>query len=341
MDMIVEWKLARKRKRNKMKKKLIIAAGTCCIVLVTHWALRSWTPSHAKIRTSLPPHSFYSFALTESDGRIPCLQAEIEGISFLAKLDMGYDGVLSLPKHLLEQLTHKSDAGTVLFTSIRGKKYETSVFTIPKLYIEDVALVNLPVEETHLEFERDTELNPNTNFESSDVTARFGWQAFLGTVILIDLQKSVVICCDNLETLKEKGYPLEQFVATNFLPREELIEFEADVNHRIVKCILDTGCTLNLIHADSNVSDVIEEEPKFANINFANPLPSTAFSVGGRQLGPCTFYETQLPFGVEAIIGVDFLETQIVCIDFINRALLLCPAAEDDSSDSHATPPAL
>ena len=322
-----------------MKKNLIIAAGICFIVLVTNWALKLWMPSHEKIRTSLPPHSFYSFTLTESDGRIPCLQAEIEGISFLAKLDMGYDGVLSLPKHLLDQLTHKSDAGTVLFASIRGKKYETSVFTIPKLYIEDVALVNLPVEETQLEFERDTELNPNANFEPSDVTARFGWQAFLGTVILIDLQKSLAICCDNLETLKEKGYPLEQFVSANFLPRKELIEFEADVNNRTVKCLLDTGCTLNLIHTHSNVSDGIEEEPEFANINFATPLPSTTFSVGGRQLGPCIFYETQLPFGVEAIIGVDFLETQIVCIDFINRKLLLCPVPKDNSSDPHATLP--
>ncbi len=56
-------------------------------------------------------------------------------------------------------------------------------------------------------------------------------------------------------------------------------------------------------------------------------------SVEGRQLGPCVFHETQLPFGAEAIIGVDFLQTQMVCIDFVNNKLLLRPISENDSSD--------
>ena len=320
-----------------MKKHLIIGAGACFIVLVTGWAFRLWMPSH-EIHPALPPHSFYSFTLTESDSRLPYLQAEIEEIPFLAQLDMGYDGVLTLPKHLLEQLTHKSDSGTVVFGGIRGKKYETSVFTIPKLYIGDLAFVNLPVEEGNLEFERDANLRAPTNPESSDVKANVGWRAFLGTVVLIDLNNSIAICCDSLETLKERGYAIEQFVSTNFLPRKEFIEFEADIGNRIVKCLLDTGCTLNLIHTPTPVSEAVNEEPEFAKIDFANPLPSTMLSVGGCPLGPCVFYKTQLPFGAEAIIGVDFLETQIICIDFINRKLLLCPVPEENSLDSEIAP---
>lgn len=320
-----------------MKKFLTVSAIICFIVLIIGWAFRLWTPSHEKIDPALPPHSFYSFTLTESDARIPCLQAEIEGISFLAKLDMGYDGVLSLPKHLLDQLMHKCDAGTILCGSIKGNKYEIPVFTIPKLYIEDLALVNLPAEESHLEFEHDTNLGPNTGFEPSDVTARIGWRAFLGAIVLIDLHKSIAICCDSLETLKEEGYPLEQFASTNFLPRKELMEFEADIGNQRVKCILDTGCTLNLIHAHSTAPSDVGEELEFANIDFTHPLPPTALSVGGHHLGSCVFHETQLPFGIEAIVGVDFLKTQIVCIDFINHKLHLCPIPEDNSLDSLAT----
>lgn len=321
-----------------MKKKLIIGASTCFIVLVTVWALRLWISSHEKIHPALPPHSFYSFTLTESDARIPCLQVEIEGIPFLVKLDMGYEGVLTLPKHLLEQLKHKSDAGTVLFAGIRGKKYETSMFTIPKCYIGDLAFVNVPVEEGNLEFEQDAVLRTTTNPEPPDVKAQIGWQAFSGMVVIIDLNKSTVICCDSLETLKEKGYPIEQFVSTSFLPRQEFIEFEADIGNRIVKCLLDTGCTLNLIHTPDSLSEAWNEESEFAQIDFANPLPSTMLSIEGCPLGPCIFHETQLPFGFEAIIGVDFLETQIVCIDFINRKLLLCPVPEENSLDSEMAP---
>jgi hypothetical protein len=50
------------------------------------------------------------------------------------------------------------------------------------------------------------------------------------------------------------------------------------------------------------------------------------------------FYETELPFGVEAIIGIDFLETQIVCIDFINRKLLFFPVPEENLLESEIAP---
>ena len=309
-----------------MKKLLIIGTNTCLIVLATSWAFKLWTPSHEKIHPSLPPHSFYPFTLTESDARIPCLQAEIEGIPFLAKLDIGYDGVLSLPKHLLEQLAHKRDAETVLFKGIKGGEYESPVFTLPQLNIGDLTLMDFPAEETNLEFERDTNLGIHT--DPPDAIARIGWRAFFGTVVLIDFNKGIGACCDSLETLKEQGYPLEQFVSTNLLPGEQYVGFEADIGNRKIKCILDTGCTLNLINTLST-----DEESEFGSVDLDNPLPSSVLSIGGRDLGPCVFYKTPLPFGVEAIIGVDFLETQIICIDLVNNTLHLCPVPEEDSLD--------
>lgn len=186
-------------------KKLLIIGTTCLIVLATSWALKLWTPSHEKIHPSLPPHSFYPFTLTESGARIPCLQAEIEGIPFLAKLDMGYHGVLSLPKHLLEQLAHKRYAETTFFKGIKGKKYESPVFILPKLNIGDLTLIDFPAEETNLEFERDTNLGIHTDREPPDAIARIGWRAFFGTVVLIDFNKGIGACCDSLETLKNRG----------------------------------------------------------------------------------------------------------------------------------------
>lgn len=308
-----------------MKKIIIASTSFCFITLMISWAFRLWVPHHEKIHSALPSHSFYSFTLTESDASIPCLKAEIEGIPFLAKLDMGYDGVLSLPKLLLDQLIYKYDARTILTASIKGNKYEVPVYTIPKLYIENLALVNLPAEESNLQFERDISFGTNTNLEPSDILARIGWRAFLGTVVLIDLRNSIAICCDSLETLTEQGYPIAQFVSTNLLLGKELIEFEAEIGNRAVKCILDTGCTLNLIHAHSTASDTSDENLEFGCIDFAHPMLPATLSVDGRPLGPCVFHKTQLPFGAEAILGVDFLETQIVCIDLINNKLHLCP----------------
>lgn len=316
-----------------MKKSLIIISS-CLIVLAIGWVFKLWTPSHEKQHSALPPHSFYSFALTRSDARIPCLQGKIEGISFLAKLDMGYDGVLSLPKHLLEQLKNKSDDGTALFAGIKGRKYETPAFIIPKLNIEDLTLVNFPAEESSFEFERDTNLGSKTNLEPSNMIARIGWRAFLGTVILLDVHNSKFICCDSIETLKEKGYPLEQFVSINLLSRKQSVEFEAIIGSQIVKCLLDTGCTINLIHNTSNTSASVEQGSEFGGVNLTTPLPSTPFFVNESQLGSYIFYETQLPFETEAILGVDFLETQIICIDFINHKLYLSPIPVHDSLNS-------
>ena len=320
-----------------MKKFLVVSASSCLIMLVIGWALKLWPPSNEKIYPALPIHSFYSFTLTRSDARIPCLQAEIEGIPFLAKLDMGYDGVLSLPKHLLEQLAHKSGAGTVLLANMQGKKYENPVFILPKLNIGDLVFADLPAEESNLEFERDISLGTNSDLEPSEVIARIGWQAFLGAVVLIDLRNSIAICCDSLETLKEKGYPLEQFTSTDLLSGQEFMAFEAQIDDRIVKCLLDTGCTLNLIHAPSTTSGTVGNELKLGSVDFANPLPPAILSIAGHPLRPCVFRKAQIPFGSEAILGIDFLETQVICIDLVNNKLLLCPTSKSDSSDPHTT----
>jgi hypothetical protein len=326
----------RKAKRNRLKNLLIIGTGAFFISLITGWSF-GWLHNHEKIHPALPAHSFYLFTLTESGARIPCLQAEVEGISFLAQLDMGFAGVLSLPKDLLEQLTHKSDAGTVLFTGIRGKKYETQVFTIPELHIGDLTLVNLPAEESNVEFEWDTNLKTPIKPKSSDLKARIGWQAFLGTVVLIDLHKSVAVCCDSIKTLQEKGYPTSQFVSID-LAEEQLVGFEAGIGNRKVKCIVDTGCTLNLIRSRSGPSDAFTEQTESGCIDFDNPLPPTTLSIAGHYLGPCTFHEAHLPILIdaEAILGVNFLETQIVCIDFIHNKLFLCPVPEEDSLNLQA-----
>jgi hypothetical protein len=309
-----------------VKKPLIIGASACLIALAIGWAFKLWKPGYEKPQSALPPHSFYPLTLTASDARIPCFQAEIEGIPFLLDLDLGYTGVLSLPKHLLEQLTLKPDAETVLFGSIRGNKYESPLFTIPRLTIEDLAFVNLPAKENSLEFERDCTLRTKKELGPSDIRAYIGWRAFAGGVTLIDLSKDIAICCDSLETLKENGYSLEQFIPIKLPSDKQLIELEANIDNRKVKCMLDTGCTFNLIHTPST-----DEELEFGKVDFDNPLPSTMLIVGEHRLGPCTFYKTQLPFGIEAILGVDFLETQVICIDLVNDMLYLHPVPEDTS----------
>ena len=309
-----------------MKKALIFGVSACFIAFAVCWAFKLWEPSYETPESALPAHSFYSLTLAESGGRIPSLEAEIEGISFDLQLDLGYTGVLTLPKHLLEQLTHKSDAGTALFGSIKGTQYESRMFTIPRLDIEGLILVDIPVKEGSLEFKRDSTLGTRKDLGPSDVEAYIGWEAFIGSVILLDLSRDIALCCDSLETLKEKGYPIEQFVSAPLPPDYQFIELEVSIDNRRVKCILDTGCTFNFIHTPS-----ANEEAEFGKVDLDNPLPPTALSVNGRPLGPCTFYKTQLPFGIEAILGVDFLETQIICIDLVNDTVHLYPVPEGGS----------
>jgi hypothetical protein len=312
----------RKRNTNKTKKRLIICISICLIAFFIGWVyfgLRR--PSHEKTCPALPEGSFYSFALTRSDARIPCLQAEIESISFPVKLDMGYDGVLSVPQHLLEQFSNKSDAGTTLFTNIRAKEYQNRVYTLPRLNMGDLHLVNFPAEESNLDFERDIIMRGDIDLDPLEITARIGWQAFAGTVVLIDLTNSTAICCDSLETLKENGYQLEQFASTDLLFGKEFMQFEAKINDRIVQCLLDTGCTLNLIQMD--------QEPQHGSEDLSDPLAPVELSIGSHSLGSCIFHEAQLPFGIEAVVGVDFLETQIVCIDLVDKKLYLFPVSKD------------
>lgn len=299
-----------------MKKKFSVCIGACAIALLVGLFFKLKAPQTERLRSALPPHSCYSFVLTESDNHIPCLEAEIEGISFLAKLDLGFDGVLSLPKRVLEQLQHKDPAGRVLCASVKGNTYEIPTFTIPKLSLGNLNLVNIPVEESLLEFECDTLVGSDTYFDPEQITARIGWRAFLGTVILIDLQKSLLVCADSLATLQENNYPNESFAVTHLLSDTNMLEFEALIDSRNLKCILDTGSTLNLIHTPPATSDL-----GFGKIDFEHPLPHAQLSINGHSPKPCVFHPTQLPFGAEAVLGVDFLKTQIICLDLVHNRL--------------------
>ena len=81
-----------------------------------------------------------------------------------------------------------------------------------------------------------------------------------------------------------------------------------------LRCVLDTGATMNILHTELQDEGAIEE------ILEGGRFERNEFQVSGVNLGKVSFYPLpiRLPIRIDAILGMDFLSDYLVFIDFRN-----------------------
>ncbi len=294
------------------------------------WITEPKNESKPSDHLSLRGAYFYSIPVTPLEARIPSIDLEIEGICFQGKLDLGFNGLLILPEEVLERIPNKLPAGAQISSGIRGKQYRNLMYKIPKLKIGELTFFDFSADLLNSEFEHDLIFGESSETEQAPFLARVGWKPFSKTNVLLDFSKSIIAFCDSLETLQIEGYPTDQFVKTDLILNHGFIEFNAITNSGCHRFVLDTGSTLNLMHKEpdhlsSLLTDPESEPPSFFSIDFTQHCESDLFEIEGNNLGPFTFREAALPKKIEAIAGMEFLESQVVFIDFLNEKIYFYP----------------
>jgi len=272
---------------------------------------------------------FESVSIREfSPTKIPCLEFDINGKACIAKLDLGFRCQVSATKELMQEVSEKSFIRSIATYGFKGKEYKSDLYEVPKVTIGRVTFFHPTLQEESEEFVKDAFLQASDE-ASPYLQSRIGWELFSNINLFMDFQNSKIAFCNSIDTLREQGYPVDSFVKTPLLLNRGWIEFEAMTERGSLRCLLDTGSTGNILHTEflNNESiDQIFEDPK-------NRVEIPIFSIERVDFGAIIFHRLpiKMPFHIDAIIGMEFLATHLVFIDFKNKQIYFAPIKTDQS----------
>lgn len=144
-----------------------------------------------------------------------------------------------------------------------------------------------------------------------------GCSLFYNTNLFIDILNCQIAFCDSIDTLRNNGYPIETFVKTSLIFEKGLAEIEVSTPNGLLRCILDTGSTWNILNAQ------LDNEESWDQLMWEkeNTSEFSFFTIEGTDFGPTCFHRMpiRMPIQIEAVLGVEFFKTHLVFLDFSEK----------------------
>jgi hypothetical protein len=269
-----------------------------------------------------------------SSANIPYTTVSIENQTVIVQIDLGYAGYFALPSQVINNLNKKKFLGKEASYGIKGKDREYCIYEVEKISTESISFCPMLADELTEEIQDDMHLGGE---RSKDDTGIVGWRLFERFNLLVDCKNSIIALCDGLEMLKKRGYPVELFTCVPLLLDQRWVEFEAETEEGLLRCVLDTGCTYNLLNKDpqdpsnshmiinpNNRDEYLRLNPENKNLlvfDHKDTKELSIFNIGSEPFGPMTFDRIKSPMPVEAILGMEFFENTLVFIDFENQKI--------------------
>ena len=245
----------------------------------------------------------------------PCIDVEIDSRQFSMELDLGFRGDLSIEEDHIDLIVEKSFVLEKIMHGVRGKQYPTKIYRIPKAKIGKMTFINPRLEKGSREFTKNSTFVADGGRPSPREEGRIGWHLFQKVNLLIDMKNSRVAFCDSLNTLADQGYPIENFIRTPLVLDNGLVQIIGNTPEGALHCMLDTGATWNILNRALKPHQSLDKavwEPE-------NILEFSYFKIDQEDFGPINFHRMpiQLPFLVDAILGIEFFEKNLVYLDFV------------------------
>jgi hypothetical protein len=296
------------------------------LILLLFLALGSWwqfypqksDPHPAKQSTYCEKVPIFAF----SPSQIPLIQLKIEEQEVPVKLDLGFQGSLSLPQSILQTLQQKKFISSSTHFGLKGKAYTTDIYSSPSFSLGKITFSGGHLREETPDFFQDSILTWD-NGDPPEIQGRIGWQLFRAVNLLVDFQSPQIVVCDSLATLQVHQLLSNHSVRVTLNIDRGILEIDLVTAHGKLRCMLDTGCTWNILHT-----------PNPENLSFPELLQDPSHEIvmdelflADKKLNPQKFYRLplQFPIPVEAILGVEFFKTHKVFIDFSNQQAYIEP----------------
>lgn len=256
-----------------------------------------------------------------SSSQIPCLDVLIDDKIFFMKLDLGLKGDLSIANEYLDQIPEKVFTHKEVRYGFRGKKYPINIYRVPKVKIGAMSFLEPDLQDESTEFRKDAVILSSTEDATRVISGKLGWELFYHSNLLLDIKNAKLAFCDSLASLKSHGYRTEDFIQIPLHLERGLIECVADTPNGPLRCVFDTGCTMNVLNKEVEEGKSIEQ----AVLDHENVIEYAFFRLKESNLGPISFQciPIKIPIKVDAILGVEFFEKHLVFIDFSGKQIYI------------------
>jgi len=265
-----------------------------------------------------------------SHANMPFLDVKVGEMTIPAIIDLGFQGMFSLPVNLIKKIDKKKWIEHDQSYGLKGRIYENNVYEIEDIKIEDMSFPSVKILEGCKEIMDEGILlgTPSQEYCFGFI----GWKLFAEYNLLVDCRQYIVALCDSLKTLKQQGYPIDVFTETPLLSDSFLI-IEAITEKGPVRCLLDTGSTWNMLNKDwenGYSDDQISKDQSSENedsfiFNDEDTKEFSNFEIEGKEFGPITFSRIKSPLPFDVILGMDFFDSHLVFIDFEDKKVYIAP----------------
>lgn len=265
---------------------------------------------NGKVVEDLGKYLLY-FPVVVVEQKLPIVQGEIDGRVFPLLLDLGFKGQVSLRTLELDKLPSRNFIRTIVRTGFSGSA-DTRCYSISRIRIGNLSWPHPILEGRDEEVMAGGRILEDLRADKPfPFSGAVGWWLFFSMNLLLDLAHSEAAVCDSVETLRERGYPVDSWIETPLLLDRGFLEFEAITPEGAMRCTLDTGCSVNI--RNKLVRDKSLQDMAFNPINFGEyPF----ILIGDSDLGPVQFRQLPLSPTLSLMLGVDFFLQHQVFIDF-------------------------
>lgn len=245
---------------------------------------------------------------------LPLVDVEIQGQHLQLILDLG-SHFSSLSREALDQVHLTKVDKTTQSTDIYGQKFSYPVFSADKIQIGNYLF-------GYLEFNESPSFN--SEFESqtpAELTCgKIGRELFLDKILFIDRRggKTIVEDAHLSKMIDPRKFSEGEWIEANFeLEKEKgiILRLTTDKNE-MKELILDTGANLSLIDDRTSLKASIDLSAEKREVGL---LLSDGIFLGTFPFHPYDFTD----LGFQGILGFDFFDSYLVCIDFVNKKLFL------------------
>lgn len=251
-----------------------------------------------------------------SSSNTPFLDVNIQGKVISLKLDLGFSGYLSLSNRFTDLFDQKIPTTQRDVFGIRGKPHPCDEYHLDNIKIDRVTFSNLVLQKEIDELVKESCFSKNSDPSIFEKDGKLGWKIFRNSNLLIDINNAQVAFCDSFTTLQSKGYFNRDYAKIPLLLDRGLVEINTKSSIGFLRCVLDTGSTINILNGKLDQGENIEEAIWNAN----NIIESPFFKVDEYDLGVIEFARLPicLPIPIDAVLGIEFFKNHLVFLDFLN-----------------------
>lgn len=243
-----------------------------------------------------------------SKGQVPCVSVRLQGEDLVMELDLGFCGGLDVSPKLIERLKEIKYSRSREVHVVTGKEYEQNIYFVKRLDIgQSFFTGKISVEDGyHEDRNRETVISSSQSDSYSRDDGRIGWHLFATCALLVDFKQSKIAIADSFETFKNYGYFQGEYANSSLFLDRELPEIEVSTSLGNLRCVVDTGATMSIIHREVEGFDVTRVEEISGSFLNQYPLKLPTFRP----------FWIKLPVAVQAILGMDFFLDHLVVLDF-------------------------